>query len=206
MQTRRAFTRWYDTTMEHAPAPLLSLAGTKAAVEGDTEAMLVERRQKPRRFKVLEHFEAARDLGVLSTIVVMITAAVVSGVFLLSAGVTTGNPLGPGPGALLAAPSDDRNSRDQLDRDREALQREYDKTVPTLVVGQSRLEAKLDRVQDQLVEVQMAQRDLEALKTYTIGIATALGALIVGVIAQIAQSWMNGRMLRRPDGRETSRG
>lgn len=192
--------------MEHAPAPLLSLAGTKAAVEGDTEAMLVERRQKPRRFKVLEHFEAARDLGVLSTIVVMITAAVVSGVFLLSAGVTTGNPLGPGPGSLLAAPSHEQSRRDEFDRDQQALQREYDKTVPTLVSGQSRLESKLDRVQEQLVEVQMAQRDLEALKAYTIGIATGLGALIVGVIAQITQSWMNGRMLRRPDGRETSRG
>lgn len=135
-------------------------------------------------------FGTWRDMGVLSVIVAMAGSGAVT-LALVMLGPVYAGPLNPPPPMVAAAgaPLSDRD----IDRQ---LQRDYDQTVPALVASYDRLERKLDRAEERLEAIQNAQRDLEALKTYTVAIATGLGALILGVVAQITQSWMNGRMLK----------
>lgn len=146
-----------------------------------------------RRARLSPRFGSWRDLGVLAVIVAMAGSGAVT-LALIMLGPVYASPLNPPPSIVAAAgaPLSDRDSERQLQRD-------YDQTVPALVASYDRLERKLDRAEERLEAIQNAQRDLEALKTYTVAIATGLGALILGVVAQITQSWMNGRMLK--DGR-----
>lgn len=107
-------------------------------------------------------------------------------------GPVAASPLGEPPAVVAAAvPTTDRD-----DRPPSQLQRDYDRTVPVLVSSYERLERKLDKAEERQEEMQNTLRELQALKTYTMGIATALGALLMGVVAQIAQSWANGRLLK----------
>lgn len=133
---------------------------------------------------------AVRDILIIGVVAAMAGSGALTLLFILG-GPVAASPLGDPPVVAAAIPTMERD-----DRPVTQLQRDYDQTVPSLVASYERLERKLDRAEERLEEIRMAQRDLEALKTYTMGIATALGALILGVVAQITQSWANGRMLR----------